>query len=134
ATQPATLCSNCGVIEGVREVRREGQGTGLGAVAGGVLGGVVGHQLGGGNGKTALTVLGAIGGGLAGNEIEKRQRAVTLYEVRVRMDDGTVRSFTQASAPAPGTHVTVDGQGVHVAGRAGAPAPEYVRVSTGAGS
>ncbi len=134
ATQPATLCTNCGVVEGVREVQREGKGTGLGAVAGGLLGGVVGHQMGGGNGKTALTVLGALGGGLAGNEIEKRQRSQTFYEVRVRMDDGTVRSFTQASAPAPGSHVTVDAQGVHVAGRAGAPAPEYVRVSGGSGS
>ncbi len=130
ATQSAALCTDCGVIEGVREVQQEGKGTGLGAVAGGVLGGVVGHQLGGGNGKTALTLLGAVGGGLAGNEVERRQRATTVYEVKVRMDDGTLRSFTQASAPAPGTRVTVDAHGAHVADRAGAPAPTYLRTST----
>ncbi|MDE2503291.1 MAG: glycine zipper 2TM domain-containing protein, partial [Burkholderiales bacterium] len=128
ATQPAALCADCGVVEGVRAVRREGQGTGLGAVAGGVLGGVVGHQLGGGNGKAALTLLGAIGGGLAGNEVEKRQRAETVYEIRVRMDDGTLRTYTRASAPAPGTRVTVDAQGLHVVA-ARAPASGYLRTS-----
>ena len=34
----------------------------IGTIAGGVAGGVVGNQFGGGNGKTALTVLGAVGG------------------------------------------------------------------------
>ena len=38
----------------------------IGTIAGGVAGGVVGNQFGGGNGKTALTVLGAVGGALAG--------------------------------------------------------------------
>ena len=60
---------------------------------GGVLGGVVGHQAGGGSGKTALTVLGAIGGGLAGHEVEKRVRSETVYDVHVRMEDGSTRTF-----------------------------------------
>lgn len=125
-----SLCGNCGVIEHVRVVRRQGQGTGLGAVVGGVLGGVVGHQMGGGGGKTALTLLGAVGGGLAGNEVEKRQRAQTVYEMVVRMDDGSERRFTQASPVIPGTRVTVDRGGIHVSEEAQAHPTNLLRTST----
>jgi outer membrane lipoprotein SlyB len=114
ATQPAAVCATCGVVEGVREVTVKGKGSGLGAVAGGVLGGAVGNQMGRGSGRTAMTVLGAIGGGLAGNEIEKRSRSETLYDVRVRMDDGSERAFQQKTAPTPGSRVTVDGNTLHV--------------------
>jgi len=113
ATQPAAVCATCGVVEGVREVTQKGQGTGLGAVAGGVLGGAVGNKMGHGNGRAAMTVLGAIGGGLAGNEIEKRARSETVYDVRVRMDDGSVRTLQQKTAPTPGTRVTVEGNTLH---------------------
>ena len=130
-TQPAAVCGNCGVIEGVRELTVKGKGTGLGAVAGGVLGGAVGNQVGKGGGRTAMTVLGAIGGGLAGNEIEKRQRSETVYEVRVRMDDGSVRSFQQKMAPTPGSRVTVDGNTLHVT-RSGGGDGQMMKTSTGA--
>ena len=40
-------------------------GTAIGAIVGGLLG----NQIGGGSGRTAATVLGAVGGGLAGNRI-----------------------------------------------------------------
>ena len=109
ATQPAAVCTQCGVIEGVREVQQKGSGTGLGAVGGAVVGGAVGNQIGKGSGRTAMTVLGAIGGGLAGNEVEKRVRSETVYEVRVRMDDGSVRTLTQKTAPTPGSRVVVEG-------------------------
>jgi outer membrane lipoprotein SlyB len=114
-TAPVALCSSCGTVESVTAVQEKGQGTGLGAVAGGVLGGVVGHQVGGGNGKTAMTVLGAIGGGLAGNEVEKRARSETLYDVRVRMEDGSTRSFQRAQSLAVGTRVVVEGSALRVA-------------------
>ena len=114
-TQPAAVCATCGVIEAVRPVTVKGEGTGLGAVGGAVAGGLLGHQVGGGKGKTAMTVLGAIGGGLAGNEVEKRARAETVYEVKVRMDDGSLRTFTQKSSPTPGARVTVDGQTLRMA-------------------
>ena len=64
----------------------------IGTIAGGVAGGVVGNQFGGGNGKTALTVLGAVGGALAGREVERnirQQQTVTHYELTVRMSDGS---------------------------------------------
>jgi len=106
----APVCADCGVVESVRSVKRKGQGTGLGAVAGGVVGAALGNQVGKGNGRSAMTVLGAVGGGVAGHEIEKQARSVTVHEVRVRMDDGSLRTFTQKTSPTPGARVTVDGQ------------------------
>lgn len=90
---------NCGVIENVREFAQKGEGTGLGAVAGGVVGGLLGNQVGKGGGNTVATVLGAAGGAYAGHQIEKSQRKVTKYEVSVRMDDGSTRSFTYDTVP-----------------------------------
>jgi outer membrane lipoprotein SlyB len=118
-TQRAAVCDNCGVIEGVRAYQQKGEGSGMGAVAGGVLGGLLGHQVGKGNGRAAMTVLGAVGGGIAGNEVEKRVKAETLYEVRVRMDDGTVRTFTEKTAPTPGAHVVVEGNHYRVSSQGG---------------
>jgi outer membrane lipoprotein SlyB len=69
-------------------------------VAGAVLGGVLGNQVGGGNGRKIATVAGAVGGGYAGNEIEKRSRSTTTYQVRVRMEGGEVRTFPYAQQPA----------------------------------
>ena len=60
---------------------------------------------GGGNGKKAMTVLGAVGGGFAGHEIEKQARATTVYKVHVRMDDGTTRTVTQSTAPTVGARI-----------------------------
>lgn len=105
----ASTCAACGKVEAVDAVQKKGEGSGLGVVGGAVVGGLVGSQIGGGNGKNAMAVLGAVGGGVAGNEIEKRARATTVYQVRVRMDDGTLRTVTQNTAPAIGQKVVVEG-------------------------
>jgi outer membrane lipoprotein SlyB len=81
----------------------------VGAVGGAVLGGVIGHQMGGGRGKDAMTAIGVVGGGIAGHEVEKRARATTTYQVKVRMEDGSMRTVTQSTAPAVGQKVTVVG-------------------------
>jgi outer membrane lipoprotein SlyB len=128
-TQPAAVCATCGVIEAVRPIEQKGQGTGIGAVGGAVVGGLLGNQMGGGKGKTAMTVLGAVGGGLAGNEVEKRARSETIYEVHVRMDDGSTRTFTQKTAPTPGTRVTVDGQTLHTVSGSSGSQPGMLRTS-----
>jgi len=114
-TSRSVACLSCGTVESVEPVRLKGEGTGLGAVAGGVLGGVVGHQIGGGSGKTAMTVLGALGGGLAGNEVERRTRGQTSYDVQVRMQDGSHRSIRQGQALAVGSSVVVEGGHVRLA-------------------
>ena len=85
------------VVESINEVRTVAKPSGVGAVAGGVLGAVVGRQIGNGNGRSLGTVLGAIGGGLAGNEIEKRTHVQSHYQMTVRYDDGSSRTFERAT-------------------------------------
>jgi outer membrane lipoprotein SlyB len=70
---------------------------------------VLGNQMGGGNGRTAMTVLGAVGGGMAGNEVEKRRNATTSYRVQVRTDSGELRTLEQHSAPTVGQRVRIEG-------------------------
>lgn len=112
----ASVCADCGKVESVTAVTQKGEGTGLGVVGGAVVGGLVGSQIGGGSGKNVATVLGAVGGGVAGNEVEKRARATTSYQVKVRMDDGSLRTLTQPTAPAVGQKVTVEGSTLRVRG------------------
>lgn len=95
-----STCTSCGTIESIRAMELKGSATGIGAVAGGVTGGVIGNQMGRGNGNTAMTILGVAGGALAGNEIEKNVKKHYSYRVTVRMDDGSVRTLSQPSAPA----------------------------------
>ena len=105
----AAICRECAVIEEVREVEKAGQASGAGAVGGAVVGGVIGHQMGGGRGKDVATVLGVIGGGLAGNAIEKNAKKTVEYQIVVRYEDGTKGLFTQATPPSwrPGDKVKV---------------------------
>jgi outer membrane lipoprotein SlyB len=93
-------CAECGVIESVREIKVKGQSSGLGAIGGGVLGGLLGNRVGAGRGKSAMTVVGAVGGAVAGNEVEKRAKTTTSYKVGVRMRDGSSRVIREASLPA----------------------------------
>ncbi len=88
-----------GHIESVYVTEQKGESKGVGAVAGGAVGGLVGNSFGRGNGRTAATVLGVVGGALAGNEIEKRARTVKTWHITVRMDDGSTRNLTQSTAP-----------------------------------
>lgn len=95
----APVCNECGSVTGIREINRPGQATGLGAVAGGVLGAVVGRQVGGSGHRTAGTVVGAAGGAVAGHMIEKKAREGKVFEIGVRFDDGSSRTFTQETHP-----------------------------------
>jgi len=83
-------------IEVMQTQASGGPQSGLGAAAGGVLGGVLGHQVGGGNGKAAATVLGAVGGALLGNAVEANTRAPRVYQnyrVSIETDNGNYRAF-----------------------------------------
>lgn len=95
-TVAAARCTDCGVVDSVRVVEVKGEGSGLGAVAGGVVGGILGNQVGGGRGRTAMTVVGAGAGAYAGHEVEKNMKKNVSYEIRVRMDDNSYRSFQSA--------------------------------------
>ncbi len=105
----APVCSTCGVIDGYSAVQVKGQNNGVGAVAGGLGGALVGSKIAGRSNHTLGGVIGAVGGGLLGNAIESHERTSTVYDVRVRMADGSVRTVRQASIPNVGQHVNVEG-------------------------
>ena len=128
AAAPAVqACAVCGSVESVTPVTRSTKpaGVGVGTVAGGVLGAVLGNQIGQGNGRTLGTIVGAVGGGFAGNAIEGRMRTETVYQVGVRMEDGSRRTVEVAQPPGVGSRVTVEGSTLHTSDGAiyRAPAP-----------
>ena len=133
AVVAAPICGNCGAVESVTPIERttKADGPGIGAVGGGVLGAVLGNQVGNGNGRTVATILGAIGGGFAGNEVEKRMKKETVYQVGIRMDDGSRRTVEVAQQPAVGSKVTVDGSSIRSrdGGVYNAPAPVVQRTN-----
>ncbi len=81
-----------------------------------MIGGLLGNQVGGGSGKTAATVLGAAGGAYAGNRVEKNMKKVTVYQMRVRMNDGSYRTIEQSNPVASGSRVVVEGNSLRVTG------------------
>jgi len=84
--------ASVGRIVEIDPIKTRPKGSGAGAVAGGVVGGVLGNQVFGG---TAATVIGAAGGAVAGNNLERNHRSgVTGYRVTVRLDNGHQRTFT----------------------------------------
>lgn len=110
AAQPVAgaWCTHCGRIESVTPMQPLGQPHGIGAMAGGAPDDLAGTRTGAGSGPAVVTILGAAGGGMAGHTIVNHPAAILVYRVRIRMDDGSVREFDQAHAPAIGTPVMLD--------------------------
>ena len=98
-TPPPATCQNCGVVQSVNTTQQKGQASGVGIVAGGVLGGVLGHQIGSGRGNTVATIAGAGLGAVAGNQVEKNVNTKTSWNVSIRMDNGTLRTFYYSNPP-----------------------------------
>jgi outer membrane lipoprotein SlyB len=96
AQHHAPRCDSCGTVVSSHTYEQKAEhGSGAGAVTGALVGGFLGNRVGSGNGRKLATVAGAVGGGYAGNEIERGARSRTLTEVKVRMDNGAVRRFTE---------------------------------------
>lgn len=113
-----TYVTMYGVVDSIQVVQgNTNTGPGLGTVAGVVVGGLLGNQVGGGGGRTAATVAGAVGGGLVGNSIEKNNRAAGpgLYQIGIRLDNGSYQTITQDSAGdlGIGNRVRIDGGRVY---------------------
>ena len=73
------------------------RGAAIGAVIGGVAGAVIGNQFGHGLGRAAMTGLGAAGGAVAGNNVERNVRKTVVgYRIHVRLDDGSTRTFERS--------------------------------------
>ena len=105
----APVCATCGVVDGYSAVQVKGQNNGVGAVAGGLGGALVGSKIAGRGNHTLGGAIGAVGGGLLGNAIESHERTATVYDVRVRMADGSVRTVRQSTVPNVGQRVNVEG-------------------------
>jgi len=103
AQQPAYQVYNqpvarAGTVESIRQVDAQKYVPGAGAIAGGLIGGGLGSLVGGGSGKTAAIIVGAIGGGLVGNEMQKSQTQL-IWEIGIRYDDGGYGTITQSQSP-----------------------------------
>lgn len=101
-------CYDCGTVVSSRTVEQAQKASGLGAVGGAVVGGLLGNQVGSGNGRTLATVAGAAAGGYAGNNIERSRNTKMVTETRVRMSNGSIRTFTNQGSYRNGAKVRVD--------------------------
>jgi outer membrane lipoprotein SlyB len=100
AAMAQSECKNCGSVDRVEQVaEQEGASRWVAPVVGGVAGGLVGSLFGGGSGKTAMTVLGAAGGAYAGHRFQQSQSGPSRWSVVVRMDDGSLRTFSETADP-----------------------------------
>jgi outer membrane lipoprotein SlyB len=93
------LCDDCGTVQEVKKEKRKGEGGAVGIIGGAVVGGLLGSQVGKGSGKTAATAVGAVGGGIAGNEVQKHATSKVVWVTKVRLKDGSMRSFEQDTEP-----------------------------------
>ncbi len=83
-----------GRVTDIEVITQERRNSGGGAVLGAILGGVVGHQMGSGRGRDVATGVGAIGGAVAGNQIERRNgNDSEIYRVTVHLENGRTQVF-----------------------------------------
>jgi len=105
--------AHLGRVSQIEAIRERPPGTGKGAVVGGVLGALVGNQFGHGSGRAAMTVVGAAGGAVAGNNVERNiNKRVVGYRVIVRLDNGKLRTYEKPRLDGlqVGDRVRIDGQ------------------------
>ena len=113
--QPGEIEIRRGVIEQITTVQiPSNHHQGVGAVVGGLAGLGVGSLIGGGTGRDVAMVVGAVGGALAGNEIQKRHdQPVSGQQVIVRTTSGVLVAVTQPLGPSlrVGQRVYIEGNG-----------------------
>jgi outer membrane lipoprotein SlyB len=90
-----------GVIEQIVSTQiTSNQHQGIGAVLGGLAGVGIGSLIGGGTGRDVAMVAGAVGGALAGNEIQKKNdQPVPAQQIIVRTKSGVLVAVTQPYGP-----------------------------------
>lgn len=96
---PPQTCPECGTITNIKEVKKKGSASGGGALAGALIGGGLGYAVGGRGHRTAGTLVGAGGGALAGNYIEKNASAGREFRIDVRLDNGMQQTYRYDSMP-----------------------------------
>ena len=95
--EPAPVEIRQGVIEQITATQiASNQHAGVGAVVGGLAGLGIGSLIGGGTGRDVAMVAGAIGGGLIGNQVQKRNDTpVAAQQIIVRTKSGVLVAVTQ---------------------------------------
>lgn len=95
--QPGEVEIRKGVIEQITDTQLEtNHHPGVGAVVGGLGGLGLGSLIGGGTGRDVAMVLGAVGGALAGNEVQKKyEKPISAQQIIVRMANGVLVTVTQ---------------------------------------
>lgn len=113
--QPGEMDIRTGVIEQITAVElATNQHRGVGAVVGGLAGIGIGSLIGAGTGRDVAMVAGAIGGALAGNEVQKKyDKPVPGQQIIVRTASGVLVSITQPldANLRPGQRVYIEGNG-----------------------
>lgn len=85
-----------GVVESVREVSIDKGSSGAGQLAGAAVGAVAaGSSIGGGNGAIVAGILGAVAGGLVGQNVEANMVNRRGLEITVKLDNGNLSAVTQ---------------------------------------
>lgn len=110
----APLEIRSGVIEQINATQiKTNHETGVGAVVGGLGGLGVGALIGAGTGKAVAMVLGAIGGAVAGNEIQKHyDKPIAGQQIFVRTSAGVLVTVTQPTGNLRvGQKVYIEGAG-----------------------
>lgn len=104
-----------GVIQQITDVQiQSNHHSGIGAVVGGLSGLGLGSLIGNGSGRDVAMVLGAVGGALAGNEVQKKYDAPKPgQQIIVRTRGGVLVSVIQPAAPGLwiGQNVYIEGNG-----------------------
>jgi outer membrane lipoprotein SlyB len=88
--------------------------SGVGAVVGGLAGLGIGSLIGGGTGRDVAMVAGAIGGAVAGNDVQKKNsQPIPAQQIIVRTNSGVLVAVTQPLGPSlfVGQRVYVQGSG-----------------------
>jgi outer membrane lipoprotein SlyB len=86
-----------GTVESIRNVTIANPERGVGALGGAALGGIAGSAAGEGKGQAAMTVIGALAGGLLGQHAEQNINNKPGFEITVRLDSGELVAITQAA-------------------------------------
>ena len=89
------LCRDCGTVEAVREVSKPAEGQRPRRDRRRRIGRPARPPDRAGKGNTAATIVGAVGGGVAGHQVEKQVRAEKQSQITVRFEDGSTRIITQ---------------------------------------
>ena len=104
-----------GTVEQITEVQiHSNHHAGVGAVVGGIAGLGLGSLVGGGTGHDVAMVVGAVGGAVAGHEVQKHyDKPVPGQQIIVRTTSGVLVSVTQqgSSGLSKGQKVYIEGSG-----------------------